>query len=1024
MLRWSGWKLRTMGAVSVLAVLLATDARGQVDYVWTGAISNDVLNLLNWQGFTPPMPGVDLGQADLVFAGDNLLPPIGANLPHIGANNYQNVGFIRFDASVIPVDFGIQAAGGSFIFADGGGIIDNSLIGHYVEGNLIGTGDQMVILVEGSVDVRGNVILSDTMGVQLVVGGAGSTIVSGNISGTDGTLLKQDAGTLILTGVNTYTGGTELAEGALFIGGNSALGTGMLFVTGNSGLGASGAASAANDIFLDAVLTIQGTDNLTLDGNIEGSGSLVIDFGADNDLLTLSGNNTYSGGTTLTQGTLILGSDMALGTGALTVAGTSNLGANATRTLGNVISIDSSTILTIMGANDLVLAGDISGEGVLEMDFDADGDTLTLGGNNAYTGGTTLTQGTLLLASDTALGDAAGAVTVESNVTIQSAADLAVDNDFVISNVSALTFSGSHGLTLNGAISGLAGSMLVDLDAGNTLLLTGYSTYTGPTTVNGGELRLEGASLLSPVTVNSGAAVSGTGFLTDLTIASGGVLRVDIDGDTGTADLLDLTGAAVLDAGSVITASLTSTGYVPTGETFDILHAAGGITDNGAIINTTSATLTVSLIRDLDFSNGNTSYALELSRASDAYSSPFLLGNTRTIGLSLDSLIPVANSEPTGPAGVLLSMLDGRDDLGYEAAVSQLSPEPHNASTGIWRNETREFMRQQTGYLASVRHAGGADRSPMPTPPAVSMALANDDPLVLAGTMAQVAEAPVPRGYAWEDGWGGYAEAQGSFVDSDQTSNRTGYNANPVGAQFGLDYTFGRDLLVGLGLGYVWTEADLAGARGEIDQGTVRVGPYLSWFEHDWYVNMSATFGYSWIEGERGIPALGLTAASDYDAYDFTGYVGTGYQLQLEEHFYLTPMASLQFSHIEFDSFAEAGAGVANLSVPGRDDDSLRSRLGANLSYRFPDLATQPITYVYAGWEHEFEEDNDLEASFRAGGDPFVIDTGSRDSDALFVGAGVEALVYETMAAYFRVEYVESENSDALGIAGALVFGF
>ena len=91
-------------------------------------------------------------------------------------------------------------------------------------------------------------------------------------------------------------------------------------------------------------------------------------------------------------------------------------------------------------------------------------------------------------------------------------------------------------------------------------------------------------------------------------------------------------------------------------------------------------------------------------------------------------------------------------------------------------------------------------------------------------------------------------------------------------------------------------------------------------------------------------------------------YVGTGYQLELKENLYLTPIASLLYSHIEFDSFTESGAGGANLSIPSRDDDSLRSRFGANLSYRFADLGSQPITYVYLGWEHEFEDDGDLDA--------------------------------------------------------------
>ncbi|MHC4306683.1 MAG: autotransporter outer membrane beta-barrel domain-containing protein, partial [Planctomycetota bacterium] len=883
MVRCSGWK--KWAAAAVLAALSATStARAQ--YFWAGIFDINFANDGNWWNPTAPPP--DVGGNDLVFDTINLAGGffLAAN---IGANHYQNIGFITFGDglgsgwSYLLFDAG---GGGTFSFVDGGGISNGTGLFQEVAVSLIGTGDRIFILDAGQLLVSGSINLNDTSGVQLVVGGNGQTTLAGTIGGDGGSVLKVDPGTLILTGANTYTGGTELFEGTLLIGGVSALGTGPLLVTGDSGLGASGPASAANDVFLFAELTILGADNLALTGNIHGGGSLVMDFDADDDVLVLSGNNTYSGGTTLTQGLLVLGSASAVGTGAITVTGDSGLGPATPLTLYNAIDIADTMTLTIFGVNDFELAGTISGDGALEMDFAADDDVLTLSGNNTHTGGTVLTRGTLLLASDTALGDVTSLVTVAGDATIRSDAERVVDNDISIANVSTLTFSGANSLTLNGGISGLGGSLSVDLDDGRFLRLTGDSTYTGATTVDGGELRLDGASLLSAVTVNDGGIVSGNGSMTDLTLALGGSFRVNIDGATGTADLLDLSSTATLEAGSTIVGSLTGTGYVTSGATFDILNAAGGITDNGAAIVTDSATVTVSLIRDEDFSNGNTSYALELFRAANAYSAPIVPGIDRSIGLSLDSLIAVADGDPTGPAGDLLGTLDGLDVQTYAAALTQLSPEPYNASVGIWRDETREFTRQQSEYLASVRHTGQAAAAPRPGPPAGAMALAHDDPLVLAAAIAQAQEAPVPRGYAWEDRWGGFAEARGIFVDQDSTSNRTGYRADSAGAQFGLDYTFADGVLVGLALGYLRTDVDLDRSRGEFDQDTLRVGPYLSWFEHDWYINVSLTFGYSWIDGEREIPALGRTADSDYDAYDFTGYVGTGYELKLKENLY------------------------------------------------------------------------------------------------------------------------------------------
>ncbi|MHC4786936.1 MAG: autotransporter-associated beta strand repeat-containing protein, partial [Planctomycetota bacterium] len=308
--------------IAVLAVLLATGT-AKAQWFWTGlgGAGNDFNNLddpANWFGFVAPP--LDLGGASLIFDTDILLNPLG-NLPDVEDNHYVNVGFIIFDPGAALWSYGIHDGGwdtpadpkgGSFQFVDGGGILNNTALFHFVAVNLIGTGDRMYIIDQGQLSVFGSIDLSHTMGVQLVVGGNGQTTLAGTIGGAGGSVLKQDAGTLILTGANTYTAGTELFEGTLLIGGNSALGTGPLLVTGDSGLGASGVASAANDVFLFAELTILGADNLTLSGGVHGGGSLVMDFDADNDVLTLSGSNTYSGGTTLTQGTLVLGSNSAL----------------------------------------------------------------------------------------------------------------------------------------------------------------------------------------------------------------------------------------------------------------------------------------------------------------------------------------------------------------------------------------------------------------------------------------------------------------------------------------------------------------------------------------------------------------------------------------------------------------------------------------------------------------------------------------------------------------------------------------
>ena len=106
-------------------------------------------------------------------------------------------------------------------------------------------------------------------------------------------------GTLTLTGTNTYTGRTFINSGTVEIGGSGTLGSG----------------SYAGLITNDGTLEYTSDQAQTLSGNIidgSGTGALVKD--GSSSVLTLSGNNGYSGTTTIDQGTVRAGSTNALST--------------------------------------------------------------------------------------------------------------------------------------------------------------------------------------------------------------------------------------------------------------------------------------------------------------------------------------------------------------------------------------------------------------------------------------------------------------------------------------------------------------------------------------------------------------------------------------------------------------------------------------------------------------------------------------------------------------------------------------
>ncbi|MHC4430112.1 MAG: autotransporter outer membrane beta-barrel domain-containing protein, partial [Planctomycetota bacterium] len=208
-----------------------------------------------------------------------------------------------------------------------------------------------------------------------------------------------------------------------------------------------------------------------------------------------------------------------------------------------------------------------------------------------------------------------------------------------------------------------------------------------------------------------------------------------------------------------------------------------------------------------------------------------------------------------------------------------------------------------------------------------------------------------------------------------------------------------------------------------LDDETLRGGPYVSWTSGNFYVDGSVTFGYHFYDGSRNIPALDRIADSDFDGYDITGYVGAGYHYEIARDLFVTPIASMQYSYFDFDGFTETGAGGANLNVDSRTVDSLRSRLGANISLKL-DWDVDIVPYFFVGWEHEFMDDEDVAARFAPGSSPFLIDTGNPAKDSVFVGGGANVLLKHNVSAFIRYEGSFSDDSDVSGIAGGISIAF
>ncbi|EBU0040717.1 AIDA autotransporter-like protein ShdA, partial [Salmonella enterica] len=405
----------------------------------------------------------------------------------------------------------------------------------YTGGTLINGGT----LVASNVEALGTGDVTDNATLALNTGGTFDNAISGS-----GQVVKSGDETLTLSGTNSYTGGTTISGGTLVATNVEALGSG--------------------DVTDDATLELN--TGGTFDNAISGSGQVVK---SGDKMLTLSGANSYSGGTLISDGTLVASNVEALGTGDVTNNATLelNTGGDFTNNISGSGQVEKSgdDALTLSGANsysggtlisdgtlvasnvEALGTGDVTDDATLELntggDFDnaisgsgqvvkSGDETLTLSGSNTYTGGTLISSGTLVANDVNALGT--------GDVTDNAVLELNTGGDFINS---------------------IGGTGRVEKSGDETLTLSGSNTYTGGTTINDGTLVATSVDALGSGDVTDNATLElNTGG--DFTNNIGGTGRVEKSGD-GTLTLSGsntYTGGTTINDGTLVATSVDALG--------------------------------------------------------------------------------------------------------------------------------------------------------------------------------------------------------------------------------------------------------------------------------------------------------------------------------------------------------------------------------------------------------------------------------------------------------------------------------
>ena len=514
---------------------------------------------------------------------------------------------------------------------------------------------------------------------------------AGGSIGGSGSLAKNGNGTLTLANTNTYTGGTAISAGTLRLGDGSA----------NNGV-------VAGDIADNASLIFANPLDQTFAGAISGTGSLIK---TGNGALTLSGANSFSGITTIKQGTVSISTVNNLSTNTV-VLGDAAVGSNATLQLTAAINVSNNvTVASGAGTRTLSTVGGSTFSGAMALNNNVT--VIETGSGESHLSGSLTGSGNVTVSNTTAnivwldgpsspnwtgafiiqagtvrpgtSGNQFNTSTVlsisSSNGAFLNVGGINADLDFAgVNDIVGATgggfgggsithnvvLGGSGNYTYSGTYSSSLWGLQVNLGASGTQTLTGTNTYVGATTVNSGTLLVNG-SIASPVSVNSGT-FGGTGTVSNsVTVNSGGTLSPGASG-SGT---LTINNNLTLNAGSTNTFAVNGSASATTA------IVVGGTATYGGVLK---------VVPTGSFSNGQKFTLFGGNGTTNASNFTSILGSPGS-GLAFsftNGLLSVITASASGPATITNSISGNTLNLTWPSGQGwTLQAQTNNLSTGL-----------------------------------------------------------------------------------------------------------------------------------------------------------------------------------------------------------------------------------------------------------------------------------------------------------------------------------------------------
>lgn len=726
-----------------------------------------------------------------------------------------------------------------------------------------------VIDVEGTQSFKGLQFVDEGFRLQgdgeLMTDNAGSEIrvladeaeIATKIAG--GKIIKTEAGTLILSGDNDYAGGTIIAGGTVQVSKDANLGdaSGGLVLRGGV-LRATSSFVSERDVSLEllgGVFDVEqlGADpapRLELSGRITGDGAL---RKTGSGVLVLSNSdNDYSGGTFIEGGTIDVSETGALGTGAVTVDG----GGSRLRFSGSA------------HAGNAHIASRNGGTVEFVDDATAEEATIVIDSN-----GTVDVAGTRTGAS---IGSLSGTGEVMLGAKTLTVGNLGRDDTF-------------DGVLID---DGLGGG-LIKIGSG-TLTLSGDQSYTGATEVRGGHLVVNGSiTSSSHITVYDGASIGGAGTLGSTRMAAGSTLSagnsigtlvidgdliveegarfvVEVNPDGDESDLVQVTGTAVINGGSVL--HIGADGDYDVLSTYRILKADDGLVGAFGDVSSDFAFLTPVILYDYD------DFAIDLHLARN--------------DVKFAALASTFNQRST--AGGVESLANGHDV--YDAILTLAADE---ALIG------RVFDSLSGEIHASLKTALMADSR------LVREAIAGRTRQLTAARQGPV-QGALPESSERVRDWGHWLREQGT-IDTD--GNAAAMARETSGFLVGSDANVIDDWSIGWVLGHSRSTYEVAERSSTASGDAFYVGGYggTTWAATSFGAGVAVS-GHD-LRTERSVTAAGLDelVSASYDGQMWQVFAELRHRLRAGR-LVLEPFANAAYIGFRTDSFTEDG-GAASLSV-------------------------------------------------------------------------------------------------------------